>query len=342
MGTHPYSVTSRKREHMSAFSDLSAAEQTLVREAQHRRKDAKQLKKLQKQVAQTAVDDGCSSGNGPARCTVSRDEYFDACPLGLFRDPSLPPTARSVELLLRVLEADNEKARWLNKFNYFQFSSQSAGALWDARFNARLAWEGFFTITARTGPGRRTEPLPELQPFYGVLTWDNFESSRLVKATLRRLGVGRQSYRLSNCADSERTWRCVDEYHSERHSSNWLTRQYFEMMQEAHNDETVNFSLHCIELSLADDEDDETSRDGEPCIGSSPIAGEIGFSIGSVYTSLTGWTGERTSTSVGTAQLVLLGRWLQRKGYSSWLAFKSSHPLAYTLYVVHCTLYFVQ
>jgi len=48
------------------------------------------------------------------------------------------------------------------------------------------------------------------------------------------------------------------------------------------------------------------------------LAGEIGFSIGHVYTSLSGWTGERTSEAVGTAQLMLLGRWLRRRGYAFW------------------------
>jgi len=37
-----------------------------------------------------------------------------------------------------------------------------------------------------------------------------------------------------------------------------------------------------------------------------------------VYTSLSGWTGERTSEAVGTAQLMLLGRWLRRRGYAFW------------------------
>jgi hypothetical protein len=49
-----------------------------------------------------------------------------------------------------------------------------------------------------------------------------------------------------------------------------------------------------------------------------PIAGEIGFSVGSVYTSLSGWTGLRNEDSLGTVQLVLLGRWLQQRGYAFW------------------------
>jgi len=96
--------------------------------------------------------------------------------------------------------------------------------------------------------------------------------------------------------------------------------------------------MHCIEL-FADDSDlveiptDQSSPQAASCFwptrlfGNSkntdedqphPLAGEIGFSVGGVYTSLSGWTEERNSDGLGFAQLVLLGRWLQRKGYAFW------------------------
>ena len=102
-----------------------------------------------------------------------------------------------------------------------RFPSTSEAALWDAEFNARLAWEGFFTITAKTGPRGRIEPLPELQPFYGVLTFPNFEASKSVRHMLATLVREKRGYRLSNCADPVRTWKRIEEYHAARHSSNW-------------------------------------------------------------------------------------------------------------------------
>merc|ERR1712217_804073 len=63
--------------------------------------------------------------------------------------------------------------------------------------------------------------------------------------------------------------------------------------------------MYCIELY----EEDGSGQ---------PLAGEIGFSIGRVYTSLSGWTEERTSDGLGFLQLVLLGRWLQQRGYEFW------------------------
>lgn len=372
---------------MADFSSLSEDERALVREAQRRKKEARKLAK--------AVAKQCQQPQGapqapeqpralpPARTVVSRDEYFDACPSGLFRDPNLPATADGLALLLRVLDAGDENASRLQRCNYFQFSGPES-ALWDPEFNARLAWEGFFTITASTGKRRKTEPLPELQPFYGVLTWPNFAASKHVRTTLARLRREQRGYRLAHNSDPLRTWQQIEGYHAVQHGSNWLTRQYFEMMRLADADPTINFRMHCIELYAAD-EDAEDAEDGlagsgivagarvriEGLVGRAdlngteavvlhydeakgrwavhcadgkagsggekeelvrvkpanlkalpepahPLAGEIGFSIGRVYTSLSGWTGERTASATGTAQLVLLGRWLQQRGYRFW------------------------
>ena len=38
-----------------------------------------------------------------------------------------------------------------------------------------------------------------------------------------------------------------------------------------------------------------------------PLAGEVGFSVGRVYTSLSGWTEQRSADRVGTAQMASRG-----------------------------------
>ena len=82
-----------------------------------------------------------------------------------------------------------------------------------------------------------------------MLLWPNFEASKHVKQTLSRLARERRGYELSDRADPERTWRSIDEYHRQQHGTNWLTKQYFEMMRSASDDPTINFTLHCIELA---------------------------------------------------------------------------------------------
>ena len=217
------------------FHSLSEEEKAAVREAQKKAKarkaserDTAQQQQKQQQLAQVvnditdkAADDGPSAP--PSRCVVTIDEYFGACQGGRFRDPNLPPTKESLDLLLGALEAGDEQAESLNSCHYFQFSGPEE-AVWDATFNARLAWEGFFTITSSTGRRRAIEPLPELQPFYGVLLWDNFERSKHVKKALARLAREKRGYQLSNNAHPLRTWQRIEAYHKDMHSSNWLTR----------------------------------------------------------------------------------------------------------------------
>lgn len=269
-----------------------------MRQAQLLRKQAKQEAKQKKEKP---------TQDEPGKCAypsmITKQEYFAACPGGRFRDKKFPPTKESLDRLLWMLSAGDRQGRILSSCNYFQFSGPER-ELWDPRFNARLAWEGFFTITTRTQSGGR-EPLPELQPFYGVLSWPNFEAAKHVRQTLQKIQREARGYLLSNNADPIRAWERLDAYQIGRHGSNWLTRQYFDMLCHAHADSSINFSLHCIEMF------DSEAR-------STPLAGEIGFSIGQIYTSLSGWTGERNSSSVGIVQLVLLGRWLEREGYAFW------------------------
>lgn len=236
---------------------------------------------------------------------ITLHAYFGACRGGLFRDPNLKPTEKNLELLLRVLRAGDEQARRLNTCHYFQFSG-SESEIWDPRLNARMAYEGFFTIT--TSRRRSIEPLPELQPFYSVVAWPNFEASRHVRKALGRLRRSGRQYCLVNNRNPVRTWELLDAYHGKKYGTNWLTRRYFEMLQAATADKTINFRLQCVELY-------EGSMAEKQAL---PLAGEIGFSIGSVYTSLSGWTEERTSEGFGTAQLVLLGRWLQQHSFVFW------------------------
>ena len=233
------------------FASMSADDQEAIRQAQLKRKQAKREKHQHlKAAAELGGKKAVARCDGqPTRCIVTSDEYFSAAPHGRFRAPNLPPTAESLALLLHALDAGDKQAKQLSLCNYFQFSG-SLEQLWDPTFNARLAWEGFFTITS--GSRGSVEPLPELQPFYGVLLWAHFESSKHNRQALARLARERRGYELSDRAHPERTWRAVDAYHREHHGTNWLTWEYFEMLRLASENRAINFTLHCIELSEAE------------------------------------------------------------------------------------------
>ena len=85
----------------------------------------------------------------------------------------------------------------LKHFSYYQFAGTDT-QVWDPTLYARLAHAGFFTITTKrprpaskksstTPPPAASEPLAELQPFYSVVGWRQFESAKHVRRTLKRL-----------------------------------------------------------------------------------------------------------------------------------------------------------
>lgn len=289
------------------FTALSPDAQDALREKQRLKKLAKRADKAAIEQIDTASP---SAPTAPAeyRSSITRNEYFQAARGGRIRCG--PPTGDNLQHVLASLAANDKQARSLESCNYFMFQGE-AEAVWDPTFNARLAYEGFFTITSGG------MPLPELQPFYSVLSWPNFEVSKHVRKALARAKKCDRSYRLMSSRDPGRSWDLLEAYHRRKYGNNWLTRRYFDMMRTSSADPSVNFSMHCVELYDADDveqHEDKPAGSTHPL----PLAGEIGFSVGGVYTSLSGWTGERTPEALGTTQLVLLGRWLQQRGYAFW------------------------
>ena len=145
--------------HELPFASLSEDAAAAVRERQLRRKQAKLERKQQSRVARaSSIHDESTSGSYSD--WISKAQYFEAVPAGLF----LPPGGATIDAVRRVLDACDAELR---RHNYFVFGLGSDEA-WDPAFNARLLYEGFFTITARLlGAGTEPLPLPELQPYYG-------------------------------------------------------------------------------------------------------------------------------------------------------------------------------
>eukprot|EP00930_Biecheleria_cincta_P069632 TRINITY_DN57350_c0_g1_i1.p1 TRINITY_DN57350_c0_g1~~TRINITY_DN57350_c0_g1_i1.p1 ORF type:complete len:420 (+),score=73.23 TRINITY_DN57350_c0_g1_i1:52-1311(+) len=326
---------------VTPFSSLSPQEKELIREKQRAAKAKKKQAKDSNVTASSMTDAPPSSQEQDELRKypdfISSEAYFSACPAGFFYDPNITACGASLDLIMKLVDSDevvgqdrSGRQLRLSQFQYFVFAG-STKEIWDPTFYARQGFEGFFTITTDRGPHGGNEPLPELQPFYGVIDWCNFNDAKHVKKTVRKLSqelqplhkttstdaAGSQElpahcpYYMYNNYDIDGTFDKLDAYQKKRHGSNWLNKKYFTTMKIASADQNINFKLHTIELY------DGPAGCVNPISGKTAvmIAGEIGFSIGSVYTSLSGFY---DVANAGTIQLVCLGRWLEHKKYVFW------------------------
>jgi Leu/Phe-tRNA-protein transferase len=172
---------------------------------------------------------------------------------------------------------------------------------WDPAFYIHLARTGFITVAMdheQLGPLL----LPEMQTEYAVLDWENLHISRHVHKILKKGGLEEQGFSLEIGTN---TSQIVQAIRKQFGPENWLTDQYNKMLSALcfYPCEERVFRLRSVELY----EKNEL------------VAGEIGYTIGRTYTSLTGFSSRLPQhKNRGTLQLVLLARFLEKEGYAFW------------------------
>jgi len=135
--------------------------------------------------------------------------------------------------------------------------------------------------------------LPEIQFNYALLDFKDLHISSKVKKLLKQ-----KELQLHISEDLEEVAREISRYHK----STWLSTQYLSMLKATQGMDT-NFTLISVLL-----------KEKEEC-----IAGEIGYCIGKTYTSLSGFSSkEKVYKNYGTAQLVLLAKYLEAKEFDFW------------------------
>lgn len=135
--------------------------------------------------------------------------------------------------------------------------------------------------------------LPEIQFSYALLDFENLHTSRKV----------------SKLIDKEKLQIVIDdniEEIAERIQSSyqncWLSQRYIETLRATEGLDR-NFKVITVYIESQGD----------------IVAGEIGYMIGKTYTSLSGFSSkEKKYHNYGTAQLVLLGQYLQKNHFTFW------------------------
>ena len=164
---------------------------------------------------------------------------------------------------------------------------------WSPEFYAGQAAAGFIAVTWTDGMG--TLLLPELQTGYAVLDWPDLHVGRTVR---RRLRDGELSL----------VWNpdpapVLDRLAELRGSRSWIRPPYRDVLVQLAQHPLDGVRVFGIELWK----------------GGALAAGELGYTVGATYTSLSGFVDPAAPfAGLGTAQLVLLARDLERKGYAFW------------------------
>jgi len=178
---------------------------------------------------------------------------------------------------------------------------------WDPDFYIALARAGFISVSFEH-PTLGTLLLPEIQNAYAVLDWDELHVSRKLRKLLRSGRLESEGLELRIVARCERVVGRLIAYHED---AIWLTPPYRALLSRLPTGPRTDFALHGVEL---------WSRRRDEL-----VAGEIGYSIGSTYTSLSGFCtrGNPERRHLGTLQMVWLAHLLRDRGYAFW---NMGHP----------------
>ncbi len=135
--------------------------------------------------------------------------------------------------------------------------------------------------------------LPEIQFSYALLDFKDLHISKKVQQLIQKKNL--QIEITDNLDD-------VAEKINISHKNCWLTSRYLNMLKET---EGMDKDFKVIAVTLREDKE--------------LVAGEIGYKIGRTYTSLSGFSSrEKTYNHYGTAQLVLLAKYLEKESFEFW------------------------
>ena len=179
---------------------------------------------------------------------------------------------------------------------------------WDPDFYVALAKAGFISISMRN-PEYGVVLVPELQKAYAVLDWPNLHVSRSVQRLRRSEQLSREDIELRVVGGGALVLDHLLAYHK---TGTWLAEPYCDLLKTLPFENGSGFALRGIEL---------WSRKQEKL-----VAGELGYTIGRTYTSLSGFCTRpaREWRHFGTLQMIMLAERLRDFGYAFW---NMGHPV---------------
>ena len=179
---------------------------------------------------------------------------------------------------------------------------------WDPDFYVALAQAGFISISMRD-PEYGVVLVPELQEAYAVLDWPNIHVSRSVQRLRESDQLCREDIEMRVVGGGALVLEHLLAYHK---PETWLSEPYCDLLKALPFGNVNGFALRGIEL---------WSKKQNKL-----VAGELGYTIGRTYTSLSGFCNRpaREWRHFGTLQMVMLAEQLRDLGYAFW---NLGHPV---------------
>lgn len=199
----------------------------------------------------------------------------------------LPPDHPDLETVLQLIVEHYEE-----EFLFSPFSKDASPA-----FVAALIWHGFLPMAHSS----RSYMLPKIHRERCVIKPAEVHVGRQARKRAKQ-------YRLTvDKAWGEVVTAVQRHTFTRRPGDNWLCQELvdaYEGVKALPEEQRRGVSFHSIELWHI-----ETGT---------LAAGEIGYSVGGVYTSATGFCLKEGFSGAGTVQLAVLGRWLAKCGFELW------------------------
>ncbi|WP_324171062.1 hypothetical protein [Sulfurimonas sp.] len=167
---------------------------------------------------------------------------------------------------------------------------------WSESFYIELACAGFICTTYNSKDSLVL--LPELQFNYAILDFKNLHISHKVKTL-----INKNDYIFCINTRFDEVLKKIDS----KHKYNWLKDEYVELLKKLFRSNTQEKNFKIVSVEVICKNTDEL------------ISGEIGYIIGKTYTSLSGFSSkEKKYANYGNLQLVLLSKFLEKKGFIFW------------------------
>ena len=173
------------------------------------------------------------------------------------------------------------------------YSNMNQNYYWSDDFSATYyvaqAKAGFIAVTEEVNG--ELVLIPEIQYAYALLDFKDLHVSRNVEKLLKR-----KAFTLEITQELDEVYRKINGFHKK----SWVKKKYLDTLNEVN---ALKGECQVVAVTLKE--------------GGEVVAGELGYIIGNIYTSLSGFSSrKRAYRNYGTVQLVLLADHLDANGFA--------------------------